>query len=128
MTDGKINRDHFMMLLTERFPEVVDQINDIEQGLLHLEMAAFSRATRSAIEWQDRATVEQHLRFVDEVFRDAAPDVENAICVTYLENLHFDGWRAGPMDARSMLPPLLDRALTEIEQYFGKLNGEVSDP
>jgi hypothetical protein len=120
---GSIDRERFVALLHEQFPEVAAQIDDASDGLLHLEMATFSRATQAAIDAQDGETVKRHFRFIDEVFRGAAPDVENAVNVSYLENLRFDGRKAGPTKARGLLPPRLHQALAELEDYLAKLHG-----
>jgi hypothetical protein len=66
--------------------------------------------------------VKRHFRFIDEVFRDAAPEVENAVNVSYLENLRFDVWKAGPTRARGLLPPRLHQALVDLEEYSAKLH------
>ena len=116
-----IDRKRFIALLNEQLPEVAAKIDDISEGLLHLEMATFSRETQAAIDPQDKETVKQHFRFIDEVFRDAAPDVENAVNVSYLENLRFDGRKAGPTKARGLLPPRLYQALVDLEEYLAKL-------
>jgi hypothetical protein len=121
-----IERDQFIALLTERFPEIATTIDDCSQGLLHLEIATFARATQAAIDAQDRNAVRRHFEFIDEVFRDAAPDVENAVNVSYLENLRFEGREAGPTRARELLTPRLRQALTELETYLGRLFGDTS--
>jgi hypothetical protein len=119
-----IDRDRFIALLTERFPKVAATIDDCSQGLLHLEMATLARATQAAIDEQDRDAV-RHFQFIDEVFRKAAPDVENAVNVSYLENLRFDGRKAGPTRARELLTPRLRQALTDLETYLGRLFGDA---
>jgi hypothetical protein len=91
--------------------------------LLHLEMGAFSAATQAAIDDQDVDTVRAHFQFIDEVFCDAAPDVENAVYVSYLENLRFEGRKASPTKARQLLTPRLQRALTELEDYLARIFG-----
>ncbi len=121
----QIDRDRFIALLTERFPEVADSIDDCSQGLLHLEMATLARATQTAIDRRDRDAVRRHFEFVDEVFREGAPQVENAVNVSYLENLRFEGREAGPTRARELLTPRLQQALTELEAYLGRLFGET---
>jgi hypothetical protein len=126
----QIDRDRFIALLTERFPEIAATIDDCSQGLLHLEMAALRRATQAAIDEQDRDTVRRHFQFIDEVFRQAAPEVENAVNVSYLENLRFNGRKAGPTRARELLTPRLQQALAELEEYLARLFGpsEWSEP
>jgi hypothetical protein len=120
----QIDRDRFIALLTGRFPEVAAAIDDCQRGLLHLEMAALARATQAAIDGHDRETVRRHFQFIDEVFRQAAPDVENAVNVSYLEHLRFEGGKAGPTKAREMLGPRLRQALAELEEYLARLFGK----
>ena len=119
-----IDHPRFIALLTDRFPEVAASIDECSQGLLHPEMGTLARATQAAIEERDKATVVRHFQFIDEVFRDAAPDVENAVNVSYLENLRFDSAAAASMKARELLPPRLRQALTELEEYLGRLFGK----
>jgi hypothetical protein len=119
----RIDHPRFIALLTERFPEVAAGIDDISQGLLHLEMATLARATQTAIDGQDRVTVRRHFQFIDDVFRDAAPDVENAVYVSCLENLRFDGPTAAPTDARNLLTPRLRQAVADLEAYLDRLFG-----
>ena len=119
----RIDHECFIELLRDRFPEVATAIDDCSQGLLHLEMATLARATQAAIDNQDKTTLVRHFQFVDEVFRDAAPDVENAVNVSYLENLRFEGRKAGPTKARELLTPRLQRALIELEDYLARIHG-----
>jgi hypothetical protein len=121
-----IDRDRFIALLAERFPNVAAAIDDCSQGLLHLEMATLARATQAAIDEGDRDAVRRYFAFIDEVFRDAAPDVENAVNVSYLENLRFQGRKAGPMRARELLSPRLQQALSQLEDYLGRLFDDMS--
>ena len=67
--------------------------------------------------------MKRHFRFIDEVFRDAAPDVENAVYVSYLENLRFEKRKAALTKARDLLPARLGRALVELEEYLAKIHG-----
>jgi hypothetical protein len=117
-----IDHQRFMALLTERFPEVAEAIDDCSQGLLHLEMATLARATQAAIDNQDKTTVARHIQFIDEVFQNAAADVRNAVYVSFLEHLRFDGRKAAPTKARDLLTPRLQRALAELEEYLARLH------
>ena len=118
----RIDHSRFVLLLTARFPEVAATIDDCSQGLLHLEMATLARATQAAIYNQDKATIVRHFLFVDEVLRDAAPDVENAVNVSYLENLRFEGRKAEATKARDLLTPRLRLALLELEEHLARLH------
>jgi hypothetical protein len=117
----RIDHSRFIALLTERFPEIAASIDDDFRGLLHLEVATFARATQPAIDDQDKAKVLRHFKFIDEVFRDASPDVENAINVSYLENLRFEDRKEALANARDLLTPRLQVALAELEEYLERL-------
>ena len=84
-------------------------------------MGTLAHATQMAISAEDVQTVRRHFAFVDELFSSAAPDVENAIYVSYLENLAFDGRQARRIGARGLLPPRLRKALADLEEYLDKL-------
>ncbi len=120
-----IDHERFIALLAERFPDVAASIDDCSHGLLHLEMATLARATQAAIDEGDRDAVGRYFAFVDEVFCDAAPDVKNAVKVSYLENLRFEGRKAGPTRARELLTPRLRQALSELGEYLGRLFGDT---
>jgi hypothetical protein len=119
----RIDHPRFIALLTDRFPEVASAIDDCSEGLLHLEMATLARATQKAIDNEDNATIVRHFQFVDEVFRDAAPDIENAVNVSYLENLRFESRKAALVQARDLLTPRLRKTLIELEEYLARIHG-----
>ena len=50
---GAEGQKRFEELLASRFPAIAGQISEIAEGLLHLEMAVFARATCSAIDRGD---------------------------------------------------------------------------
>jgi hypothetical protein len=82
-----INHQEFLEQLTAEFPELAAAIIDEGMGLLHLEVAAFRRVTENAMDAGKLWAAEKHFRFVERVLRDAAPDVENALGVSYVEDL-----------------------------------------
>ena len=123
-----IDHSRFIAILNQRYPQIVADIDDCSKGLLHCEMGTVARATQAAIDVGDKETVRQHFAFVDEVFRDAAPDVENAIYVSYLENLRFEGRKAGQADARELLTPRLAQALADLEAHWEKLFNSKNNP
>lgn len=118
MSTVSIDRSRFIALLTQRHPEIVAAIDDCSQGLLHPEMGSVARATQAAIDAGDNDTVRKHFLFIDEVFRNAAPDVENAVYVSYLENLYFEERKSGGINARELLTPRLAQALIVLEEHW----------
>ncbi len=120
---GVVDHARFAGILAERFPDIATSVDDCSRGLLHLEMGTLARATQAAISAEDVETVQRHFEFVDEIFRVAAPDVENAIYVSYLEHLAFDGRHGKRIRARELLSPCLRKALADLEEHLNTLFG-----
>lgn len=81
-----LGRDDFLTRLAADFPNVVEQISPYETGLLSCEMAAFRRATEQAIDAGRLWEAEQHFRLVEDLLRNAGPELLNALEVSYLED------------------------------------------
>lgn len=120
-----VDHPRFVAMLAERFPAVAADIDSCAEGLLHLEMGTFARATQKAISGEDVPTVKAHFAFVNEVYRQADPGVKNAVHVSYLERLSFDGRHGKKIRARELLSPLLRDALRRLEEYLAELFREV---
>jgi hypothetical protein len=118
-----VDREAFIVMLTERYPAVAADIDECAQGLLHLEMGTFARATQAAISDENTAAVREHFRFIGEVYRRATPEVKNAVHVSYLECLSFDGKHGKRIKAREMLSPGLQAGLSGLEAYNAELFG-----
>jgi hypothetical protein len=114
----KVDHAQFITLLRQRFPHVAEAIDDSSSGLLHMEVAAFGRATIEAIREGDASAVRSHFVFVDEIYRIADAEVENALHVSYLEHIAFDGRKAKAIKAREMLTPRLAQAVKALEAYW----------
>jgi hypothetical protein len=125
--DGLNDQTTFEERLSERFPAIAEKITEHESGLLHPEMAAFARATCRAIEQDVPGEVRAHFEFIDELFSNATPDLENAIYVSYLENV-FLGRIADPyLSARGRLPPKLQKALIELEAHWEQIEKDYRE-
>lgn len=120
---GMIDREAFIDMLTERYPAVAAGIDDCAQGFLHLEMGTLARAVQAAISDEDTAAVRDHFRFIGEVYRRATPEVKNAVHVSYLECLSFDGKHGKRIKARGLLSPELQAGLIGLEAYNAELFG-----
>jgi len=120
-TTGLIDHAAFDRLVSSQLPDVAADIDLLDRSRLHLEMAAVARATESAIARGDMATATAHLRLMDHVLSKAAPDVEDAITVSYLESVFL--WEERPefLRARKELPARLAQALLELEAHWAAL-------
>lgn len=115
---GLKSQEDFEKMLRERFPAIAGEITDIEEGLLHLEMAVLAEATCRAIDSDNLAEVRAHLDFVDELFEAAGPDLANAVYVSYLEYVFLGSKTTPHLAARVMLSARLQPALAELEDYL----------
>ena len=120
---GTVDREAFIVMLAERYPAVASDIDECARGLLHLEMGALARVAQAAISDEDTAAVREHFRFIGEIYRQATPEVKNAVHVSYLECLSFDGKHGMRIRAREMLSPELQAGLSGLEAYNAKLFG-----
>jgi len=84
--------------LMAEFPELRDDLV-YDDGLLHLQVATLARHTEAAIESGDLATVRRDFMFMDRMLADADEFVDNAIHVSYLEHLFFDGEHGAAAEA-----------------------------
>jgi hypothetical protein len=121
LRDGAEGQRRFEELLANRFPEISGQISEVERGLLHLEMATFARATCAAIDRGDFNEVAVHLAFIDELFRDAAPDLENAIYVSYLEDVFLGRGEERYRAIQATLSDPLQAVLVDLEGHWKKI-------
>jgi hypothetical protein len=80
----------FIEQLGVEFPELREDIRE-HAGLLHVQMGAFARITQTAMDVGDFETLRRQFMFADRFYRDAAPDLQNAFYVSYLEHLDFRG-------------------------------------
>lgn len=80
----------FARMLCGEFPDLRQEVED-QDGLLHLEMAVFARHTRAAIEGADWSTLKRCVHLAHELWQRADPELSNALNVSYLEHLEFNG-------------------------------------
>jgi hypothetical protein len=115
--NGPETVDHarFLQLLTDEFPEVPQAFDECVKGLLHCEMGVFARLTEKAMDegrfWQ----AEKYFRFMERVREGATPEVENAIHVSYIENLAFSEVTDNRHQAIRRMPKALRAILLEID-------------
>lgn len=79
----------FRQMLESDFPEVVREIDEYSEGLLHCEMGTFARLTEEAFDTGRFWQASKYLNFVERIREEANADVENAINVSFVEYLAF---------------------------------------
>ena len=108
----------FRRVLLEEFPQLRQEIEDSD-GLLHIEMGVFAEHTQRAKGQGDWPTYERCIKLADRMWANPDAVLLNALNVSYLEYLDFDGPR-GPK-AWSLLTPPLQEGWKAIMQYLRKL-------
>lgn len=108
----------FIEQLVTEFPELRDDIKEAE-GLLHVQMGSFARITQAAIDAGDYETLRRQFMLADRFFRDAAPDLQNAFYVSYLEHLDFRGTHG--QRAQSFMSSDLRKGWQNIMDYLDEL-------
>jgi hypothetical protein len=110
-----MGRADFIHHVTLHLPEVSCLIEEDDFGILHLEMGAMKLATREAILSYEFHTVRRHFSFISYLFEHADQDLNDAIRVSYLENMFIGEETPEYEHARSMLPKNLAEALKKLD-------------
>jgi len=114
-------KSRFAGYLAIHFPEVAAAIDDMDFGVLHLEVGALKRASREAILARDWPLVSRHFAFVDSVLESASTELHDAIGVSYLGNLFYGETSLNYAKARTLLPKRLALALEIMERHYEEL-------
>jgi hypothetical protein len=82
----RLDRESFIGAIAVRFPEVAATFNEYENGLLHLEVAAFRRCVEDAMDNGRLWDVERYCRFIANSLANADDALDNAIGVPFIED------------------------------------------
>ena len=113
-------------MLLETFPEIEPALSEWEE-LDHLKMAEFQRFTAAAAERNDWQLVRRCLDLADRLFRDGDAYINNAVYVSFLENV--DNTSEWWPRLREMMSPELQHGHDEMEEFWKKVeDGQRSKP
>lgn len=105
-------REEFLAWLAGDFPDVVAGFGPYSEGLLYCEVADFRKATERAMDADRLGKVEQHFRLVAEFLSAAGPEIQNALEVSYLEDLALGEFTPSRYHAiKERMPPTLLQVL-----------------
>jgi hypothetical protein len=114
-------KSRFSGFLATHFPEVAVNIEEVDQGVLHLEVATLTSASKEAIKNRNWALVTRHFEFVDSVLGNAEIELHDAIGISYLVNLFYNETSIDFAKARTLLPKRLAVALEIMERHYDEL-------
>ena len=110
--------EEFRSRTLAEFPSLAEKFAEYD-GLLHVQMGALSHLVQDAIDGADYARVERSYHLLESLLTDFGI-LENAVSVSFLENLDFESEPNGEK-ARSVLPPRLHQLLLELEEHMQSL-------
>jgi hypothetical protein len=123
--DGPYSHADFVRLTLAEFPELREEFEE-DAELLHLQMHAFTRRVEQAQEERDWATFGRAMRLADRLWQRPDADLLNALNVSFLEHLDFDG-PDGP-DAWSHLSSQLQDGWRAMDAYMRRLAALAAPP
>lgn len=85
-TSKQLNREVFISAIQSQLPEVAASWNGIDEGLLHLEVAAYRQCVECAIDEGRMWDVERYCRFLADSLANADDALENAISISFIED------------------------------------------
>jgi hypothetical protein len=106
---AKLHRSEFLAELKAAFPSIAEDLN-AEHGLLHLETAVFRRFTQHAIDNGDRDVVVKCFSIAEKYYAMGNGKLQNALGVSYVEDLVFLDQRTPRQWAWVLLPTSLKTA------------------
>ena len=94
----------FIEAAAAEFPAIADDLLDKDwAGLIHLQVACLTRYANDCLTKGDLPEFERILRFVERTLPEAHSDLDNALHVSFIEDLELDGDAAITQAARQLL-------------------------
>ena len=121
-----ISSTDFAALAVAEFPELRPDIEDeVNRGLVHCEVGALAQFVQAAKGRADWNTYGRAMLFVDRLLPEADPALENALYVSFLEHIDFNGAN-GPR-AWTQLSERLRKGWRELNDGWGRPRPEWMD-
>ena len=100
------------------FPAIADDILDKAWSrLIHLQVACLTRYANECLSKDNLFEFERMLRFIEQVLPKADSDLDNAIFVSFLEDLKLDGDAPATQAARQLLSEEHLHFYTEVQKW-----------
>lgn len=110
--------------IESKFPDLSEELRDeIYEGLLHLQIAVFSRLAQRAVDEGDNSLWKEVNSVFLEIWRNCSSDVINALNVSFLEHIHFKDGKKNRSWAYKAMHPIMRKAWDEMEEYNVKIHG-----
>jgi len=117
-----ISGEEAVSKIESEFPELAEELHD-EDGLLHLQVAVFSRLAQQAIDDGDKTKFAKVCELFKFLFLNGSPELINALNVSFLEHLNVTDGKKKRAWAYVAMPPLMKKAFEEMAEYNRRLHG-----
>lgn len=111
----EITHSDFTKLLKEHLPEVYEEFDEGDEGLLHCEMGSFLRVSLHTYN-ENLIITRRYFDFANEVLKRADAEVLNALQASYIEG--FVLGTPHEQKAKERMPEELKDAYDELVKYF----------
>jgi hypothetical protein len=102
----EISHADFVRLTAEKFPVIAEDIQDESyDSLIHLQVACLKRYANECLVANNLAEFERILRFVDYILPKVDGSLDNALHVSFVEDLLLDGDSPILQAAKKLLSP-----------------------
>jgi hypothetical protein len=109
----------FLKIALSEFPELKEDFQ-FDEGLPYLQMSSLARHIQLAKGRGDWMTYQRVVKVADQLWSGADEGLRNALNVSFLEHIDFDGPRGS--EAWALLTPQLQRAWRAMAAYNKSLN------
>jgi len=104
------------------YPQISEEIQE-DEGLLHIQIGTFSRLVQAFIDNKDTQAFDGACNLFVELFQKAAPELENALNVSFLEHLNFIDGNKLRSWAYNAMPENMKEAWNEMDEYNNRIHG-----
>lgn len=116
----EVSHAEFIQLMVEQFPAVAEDALDEEwTDLIHLQVGCLARYANECVSTNDLPEFNRILQFVDHLLPKVDSALDNALYVSFIENLHLDGSLPTRRAARALLPAHFREFYVGIQQFWG---------
>jgi hypothetical protein len=115
--------DDALKMIEREFPEIAGELHEETiEGLLHCQIAEFSRFTQMTIDTQDRASFRRVCDLFVAMFDDANAELENALNVSFLEHLDFADRDISRSWGYQLMPAKMRQAFDDMAAYNRRIH------
>lgn len=111
----QVDHEEFARRLDIEFPQLKNEFDEYSKGLLHCEVGALATLAEAAMDKERFWQAEKYFQLIADIRREATPEVENAIDVSFIEFFAFSELTENRYNGLKRMPDELRAILLEID-------------